>query len=97
MNPSLVISYQLLAVNDVPTLHALNEIAGLIGASPVTFYKMPIITCFSTYHSKLRIWIPKGPPITVAQPPPPPLSKTTANTAFPYLYDTVSEFVLVCL
>ena len=29
MNPSLVIAYQLLAVNDVSTLHALNELAWL--------------------------------------------------------------------
>ena len=29
MKPSLVIAYQLLAVNDVSTLHALNELARL--------------------------------------------------------------------
>ena len=48
----------------------------MIGASPVTSYEMPI-TCFSTHYSKLGIWIPKGPPITIALAP--PLSKTTAE------------------
>ena len=76
MNPNLVIAYQLQAINGVPTLHALNELAWLIGASPVTSYEMPIITCFSTHYSKVGIWVPKDLPHNCRTGP--PLSKTTA-------------------